>query len=487
MKKTIIILLIGMAAAIAGFGQIVHPRDLKYPPLTFTPPDPLQFRSVLGDGLRTYVVVDHSVPVVNVTAYVRFGALYDAEEKTGLADLMGPTLIKGGTATRTGEEIEKRIDFLGGNLSFRPVNEQVAALSLSILSKDLDEALAIFFDVLRSPEFRDDSLTIAKGRILENLRQANDQPRTVLSREYERLLYGDHPLTRNPLKSTVDALTRTDLKTAHTDYFYPKNTILAVSGDFQPAVLKKSLAKLARGWKNRNTVFPVAAKTFPTVPPGVYFIQKKINQGYISMGHMGIEESDPDYFAVQVMNFILGGGSFTSRITSKVRSDEGLAYNCGSRFNIRPRFPGTFSGYVQTKSSTVGYAIELIRREFERIRKEPVQDQEMETALNFYQESFANLFASPAQVAESLAQLEMDGKPFDYYKTYRQKYNQVTKEMVMAAAQKFIHPDRLAVMIVGDWDACNVKSEKFQQTLEVFGPIHKIALIDFITGKEANQ
>lgn len=484
MKKIVLILLIGIVLAASLSAQVVHPKDLKYPDLAYTPPDPLNFRSVLSNGLRLYLVEDHSVPVVNLTAYIRFGSLYDPQGKEGLADLFSQTFVKGGTATRTGESIEERIRFLGGRISFRSLDEQTSVLSLSILTKDLDETLALIFDVLQNPEFRSGSLDIAKGAILENLRQANDNPRAILSREYDRLIYGDHPLTRDAVKSSIDSLSREDLKHAHQTFFYPKNIIFTASGDFFPAPFKKLILKLSRKWKNRSTSLPVFSKEFPEVEPGVYFIQKKINQGYISLGHLGFESNNPDYFAVQVMNFILGGGSFTSRITSKVRSDEGLAYNCGSRFVFRPDFPGTFSGYVQTKSSTVGYAIELIRREFQRIREEPVGDEEMETALSYYLESFSNFFSTPDQVAQSFASLELEGKPFDYYKTYRQKFSSVTKDKVMEVAKKYIHPDKLAVLVIGDFDSCNVKSEKYPQTLDAFGPVHHVKLIDFIAGKE---
>ena len=184
------------------------------------------------------------------------------------------------------------------------------------------------------------------------------------------------------------------------------------------------------------------------------------------------------------MNFILGGGSFTSRITSKVRSDEGLAYNTGSRFTFISGLPGLFAGYVQTKSETVSYAIELIRREFDRIRSEPVLDSEMETALNFYQESFANIFATRASTVRNFARLEMEGKPLDYYKTYRQRIAEVDKEKVMEAARKHIRPEELVILVVGDWEPCNRGSEKFPHGLDHFGPVQKIALIDRITGEE---
>jgi predicted Zn-dependent peptidase len=485
MKKTIIaILALTFVCAGLGLAQAKHPSELKYPALTYEPPDPKAFRTVYAGGLRAYVQEDRSLPLFNITAIINGGELYIPKDKAGLGRVLGDQLIKGGTAAKEGSVIEDRIDFLGGTLSFQ-VGERTSTLTLSVLSKDLDEGLATFFDVLRNPAFREEPLKLAKARFIEQLRQANDQPNGVLSREYEKVLYGDNAVTWQPTKATYEGVTAADLKAFHAKYFVPKNVILAVSGDFAKAGLKAKIEKLAAGWKGGAVAFPALPKSFPEPEPGVYFIQKAINQGYISLGHLGLEDTNPDYFAVQVMNFILGGGSFTSRITTKVRSDEGLSYNQGSRFAYRWGFPGTFSGYVQTKSSTVGYAISLILAEFDRIRKEPVSDAEMETAINYYLESFADSFQSAQATMMSFANLEMTGKPADYFKTYRSKIQAVTKARVQEVAQKYVRPDKAAIMIVGDFEPCNKGGDKWAGPLDRLGKVHRIKLIDPMTGMEA--
>jgi zinc protease len=485
MKKTLFfVVALAVLAAGLGFAQAERPSDLKYPQLKYEPPDPAAFRTLFANGLRGYVQADRALPLVNVAALIDFGQIDLPKDKQGLDQLLGETLIKGGTKTREGEAIEERIDFLGGSLSFN-VGERTSTLNLSVLSRDLDEGLAIFFDVLRNPEFREGPLHLAKRRMIEQLRQANDSPSRVLAREYERLLYGDHPLTWEPTRKTYEGLTADDLKAVAAGYFFPKNIILTAAGDFDPARLKAKVNTLTAGWTNKPLIAPSFSRAFPEVEPGVYFIQKSINQGYVSLGHLGLEDTNPDYYAVQVMNFILGGGSFTSRITTKVRSNEGLSYNQGSRFTYRWGFPGTFAGYVQTKSSTVGYAISLILDEIDRIRKEPVSDAEMETAVNFYLESFSDSFQSPAMTMMSFANLEMTGKPMDYYKTYRDRFKAVTKARVQEVANKYLHPDKAVILIVGDWEPCNKGSDKFPYPLEKFGKVHRVSLIDPLTGEEA--
>ena len=484
MKKTIFaILALTFLCSGLGLAQAQHPSELKYPALKYEPPDPKAFRVVYAGGMRAYVQEDRDLPLFNITAIVNCGDLYIPKDKAGLGRVLGDQLIKGGTAAKEGPVIEDRIDFLGGSLSFS-VGERTSTLSLSVMSKDLDEGLALFFDVLRNPAFREEPLKLAKARFVEQLRQANDQPNAVLSREYEKLLYGDNAVTWQPTKATYEGVTAADLKAIHGKYFSPKNVILAVSGDFAKAALKAKIDKLAAGWKGGAVAFPAVPKAFPAPEPGVYFIQKAINQGYITLGHLGLEDTNPDYFAVQVMNFILGGGSFTSRITTKVRSDEGLSYNQGSRFTYRWGLPGTFSGYVQTKSSTVGYAISLILAEFDRIRKTPVTDAEMETALNYYLESFADNFQSAQATMMSFANLEMTGKPMDYFKTYRSKIQAVSKARVQEVATKYIQPDKCAIMIVGDFEPCNKGGDKWPGPLDKLGKVHRIALIDPMTGQE---
>lgn len=466
----------------SGFGQAAKPSDLKFPSLKFDPPDPKAYRLQLPNGLRAYIQEDHSLPLFNISAIINFGDLYIPKEKTGLGSVMGDTLIKGGTKTREGEAIEERIDFLGGSLSFF-VSDRTAALSLFVLSKDFEEGLGLFFDVLMNPEFREDALKLSQARLIDQLRRANDQPNAILAREYARLLYGDHPLTLQPTQKTYEGISAADLKAAHGQYFFPKNIILAATGDFSWKDLGPKINKLTSGWKNKPLTIPAFSKKFSSFEPGVYFIQKEINQGYISLGHLGIEDTNPDYFAVQVMNFILGGGSFTSRITTKVRSDEGLSYNQGSRFTYTWGFPGTFSGYVQTKSATVGYAISLILDEMRRIREEPVSADELETAVSYYLESFADIFQSPQATMSNFALLEMQGKPMDYYKTYRSNFERVTREKVLEVAKKYIHPDKMGIMIVGDWEPCNKGGEKLAGPLDRFGKIHQVGLRDPLTGE----
>jgi zinc protease len=480
--RALLVLGVVLAIGLQAPAQVQHPADLVFPPLAFEPPDPADFRTTLAGVMPAYLMEDRSLPQFALTALIHFGDLYAPVGQEGLGGLMAGSLISGGTTSREGEAIEERLEFLGGSLDFS-VGERIARLSLWVLSKDLDEGLDLFFDVLRRPEFREGPLGVVRARLVQQLRQANDQPAAVLAREYEKLIYGGHPLTARPTRDSYAAVTPDDLKAVHARYFVPGNIILAAAGDFDRGDLQARLEQRLAGWEDRLVAFPDLPAEFPSPEPGVYFIQKEINQGYVSLGHLGIEESNPDYHAVQVMNFILGGGSFTSRITTKVRSDEGLSYNQGSRFTYRWGFPGTFSGYVQTKSETVGYAISLIQDEFARIRNAPVGDQELDTAINYYLESFSAVFESPQNTMTTFAEMEMTGKPLDHYRQFRAGIAAVTRERVLEVANRYVVPERMAILIVGDWEACNAGGDRWPGPLEKLGPVRRIELTDPLTGR----
>jgi len=349
--------------------------------------------------------------------------------------------------------------------------------------KDADEGLRLFAGVLMHPAFEESKIALYKDQALAALKNKNDNPRGVLGREFDKLLYGDHPSVREETKATIESITRQDLVAFHARCFAPNNVILSVAGDFDRVEMLKRLERVFADWKPREIKLPEIPPVQVKNRPGVFLIQKEISQGYLNVGHFGIQENDPDRFAIDIMNFILGGGSFTSRITTKVRSDEGLAYNTGCTFASRLHFPGTFYGYVQTKSSTVAYAVSLIMDEFKRIREEPVTDDEMETAKNYFLDSFPNRFAGAFSTMEEFARLEYDGYPFDWYETYRKKYEIVTKEDILRVARERIQPDQMSVLIVGDVEACKAGDGKHACKLEDFGPVTEIVLKDPLTGE----
>lgn len=455
----------------------LHPSRLEYEPLVYDPPRPQDHRVELPGGMIVYIKEDHLLPTLDVKALIRTGSVYDPEGKAGLAAMTGAVMRTGGTRTMTGDDLDERLEFMGGILS-TTLRRTAGNASLSVLMKDADEGLKLFAGVLMNPVFSEDKINLYKDQAIEKVKNRNDRPRNVLRREFNALLYGEHPLVREESKRSIEGLTRKDLQKFHARYFVPGNVILSVAGDFDRDEMLEKIRKAFAGWKENKVEFPAVPAVEERSRPGVFMVQKKTHQGYVNVGHFGIKETDPDIFAVRIMNFILGGGSFTSRITTKVRSDEGLAYNTGCRFTPQVRFPGTFFGYVQTRCATVHYAVSLILEEFRRIREEPASDPEMETARDHFLNSFPNKFYTTSAAMDALARLEYDGFPRDYFDTYRDRIRSVTKEDVQRVAQKYVRPDDMTLLVVGDIEPCRAGCEKHPGSLEALGKVTILELED---------
>jgi predicted Zn-dependent peptidase len=420
--------------------------------------------------------------MLDVSATIRTGSLYDPKDKIGLASMTGSVMRTGGTKNISGDDLDERLAYLGASISSF-IGTTSGGASLSALIKDAEEGLRLFADVLMNPIFSEDKIKLYKDQEIEDLKNKNDNPRGILSREFNKLFYGSHPSVWEETQASVEAIGQEDLLAFHDRYYAPNNIILAVAGDFEKEAMLSKVEKAFAGWSKKQIQFPVIPEVKIKNHPGVFMVQKDINQGYINVGHFGIKDTNPDVFAINIMNFIVGGGSFTSRITTKVRSDEGLAYNTGCRFDNRHLYPGLFYGYVQTKSATVYYAISLILDEFKRIQKEKVTDEEIETAKNYYLDSFPDRFSSSIGTMRTFADLEYDGFPMDYYNTYRDKTNAVTKEDVMRVARKYIQPQKMSILVVGDIDKCRAGYDKHPGTLDKLGKVTVIELKDPLTGK----
>jgi predicted Zn-dependent peptidase len=320
-----------------------------------------------------------------------------------------------------------------------------------------DDALGLFFEMLRSPRFDDDRLRVEKGNILEQLRQRNDDPAAISSREWAWLLRGrDHFSSREPTRAELDAVRREDLVAFHRQYWRPENMILAVSGDVTPNEILAKLERHFADWKVEGPAVPWPPPGPGVVPAaGVYYVEKDIPQGRARIGHLGAQRKswdDPEAFDLLVMNDILGGGGFTSRIMKRIRSDEGLAYGASSSFGVGLYWPGTFQVSFQSKSPTVAYASKIALAEVERMRTDLVSDEELNVSKRSFIDAFPRRFESAAQIAATFASDEYEGRPHGYWKTYRDNVAAVTAERVRAAARKYLDPSQLVFLIVGKWD-----------------------------------
>ncbi len=432
---------------------------------------PTTKRVELKNGLTVHLLPDKELPLFDLTALIRVGSIWEPEDKAGLATITGATIRSGGSKDWAPDKLDETLEFIAGSVE-TSIGKESGSASLSVLSKDIDLGLKIFADVIRNPRFDPARVELAKARMLDGIKSENDDPTEIAQRELLKLIYAGSPYGNYRTLESVKSITRDDIVAFHKKYFVPQNIMIGVTGDFDENTIIGKLEKLFEGWKGPTPKYPEVAPIKEEFSGGVYLARKEIPQSVIRMGHLAGKRTDPDYHAVRVMDDILGGSGFTSRLVKSIRVDKGLAYSVwaytqGGRWEL-----GRYMAGTETKATSTAEAIGLIKGEMERIRKEPVTDEELETARNSIVNSFVFIFDRPSKILDQRMIIDYYDLPEDYLETYREKVMAVTADDVLQTAKRRLHPDGLKIVVVGAPDM-------FDRPLDEFGRLNDIELRDY--------
>ncbi len=421
---------------------------IPIPPLhAFTPQKPTRIE--LANGLVIFLLEDHELPFINGTILIRGGSRDAPASKTGLVDIYGQTWRTSGTATISGDalddEMESKaasIETMGGTAS--------TSLTWSSLTPDFDRVFSRAMDLLLHPVFKADKLQLAQQQLDTDIARRNDDASGIAIREAVKLAYGaNNPYARQPEYATVGAVTLADLQAWHDRTVVPNNMIVAVSGDFNSADMESKL-RAAFSPLHRGEPFHSAAVQFTNPTPGINFAEKAdVNQSNVLIVGLGTERSNPDYYALSVMNEVFSGG-FGSRVVQDVRTKLGLAYDVEGQYGASYDHPGIFYVLAGTKSASTVPAIQALEAEIERLKTEPPTPAELRKAKDQLLNSFIFHYDSPDKILNEQVTLAFYGYPLDFLDQYKAGIEKVTSADVSRVANKYIDQSRLTTVVVGN-------------------------------------
>ena len=405
-------------------------------------------RIELDNGMVLLTSEQRALPMVSIELLIDAGSRYDAPQQEGMANLTA-RLLTYGTNDRTAVQISDALDFIGASLSAR-ASDDLTSVSLTVLKKDLATGLELLADVLTSAAFPQEEIDRQKQSIIAAIRARDENPGDIAQRRFAALLYPQSPYGR-PVEGTeasVKSLQQKAVREFYERYYRPNRSIMAVVGDVSQKEIIQALNQSLRLWRKGE---PGGQLSTPSIigAPQMIRINKDLTQANIIMGHEGVARSNPDYYAIQVMNYILGGGGFSSRAMDSVRNQRGMAYSIYSSFNSG-KSHGTFEFVMQTKNETALEAIRIVRDEIDRIREQRVTDQELNDAKNYLTGSFPLRLDTNRKVANFIAQIEFFQLGMDYPERYADLIKKVTAEDVERVAQRYLLSDRLITVIVGN-------------------------------------
>ena len=415
-------------------------------------------RVVTQNGMTLLILDQPSLPIVTVNVLVKAGAVYDPDDKAGLASLAA-SLLDEGTKTRSSTQIAQTIEFIGGELSAQASGDFSSA-RLRVLRKDADLGFTLLADILMNPSFAEKEFARVRSQVLGGLQAEKDEPGIVADKAFDEIVFRGHPYRRpaNGTEETLGRISRKDVARFYETYYHPSRTIVAIVGDLREFEALELVNKHFGKWTGKGNALPKFSAPAPLDRPVLKLIDKDLTQANILLGHVGIDRKNPDFYAVSVMNYIFGGGGFSSRLVNRIRDEQGLAYDVDSGFEANV-MPGPFTVRLQTRNKAANQAIAGVLAEMKRIRTEPVSDQELADAKSYLVGSFPLRLDTTGKLAAILTAVELHGLGLSYFQDYPNAIKVVTKDDVLRVAQKYLHPEAYALVVVAKQAEAQIDSE----------------------------
>jgi zinc protease len=412
-------------------------------------------RTKLGNGAVLLVSEQHQLPMVSVSIAFDAGSRRDPAGKEGLAELTAASLEQG-TKQLSAAEFDQKIDFMGGSISIDADRDYVYA-SMTSLKKYEADTLRLLAQSLENPGLHDTDILRKRGDQVAAIKASDEEPGYAGMVAFTKLIFGASPYG-HPTEGFADSvakLTPDDVRNFYHHYYRIGDAVIAVVGDVEQKAIKDSIERELSGLA--GTVPAQSALTAPTIKPGIHadLINRNVAQANLILGSGGIARSNPDYYKLQVMNYILGGGGFSSRLMKVVRTKAGLAYSIDSSFSAG-KFPGAFAVVLQTKNQSAQESLKLIISQLRAIQDQPVSDHELASAKKFLIGSFPLRLDRQSEIVSFMLQVELYGLGLDYAERYPKLISEVSLRDVTEVAQKYLHPDALQLVAVADQSVAKI-------------------------------
>lgn len=432
---------------------------LTYPPLNpVVMPDIEEIK--LDNGLRLYLLEDKTLPLIEASVRIHGGSFLEPADKIGLADMVGELLRNGGTEKWSADQLDELLESIGA--AAETTNDIIAGgLKLMMLSSQKELAIEVMAEILRRPRFEEARFEQTMIGFKSMISRRNDQADEIGDREFNKLVYGStSPYARHSEYATLKAISRDDLKAFHQRVYRPENVQMAIWGDFDRKEILTLVKKYFGDWEKGKEPLPEFPKVDYSFDKRVALVdQPEARQANVYIGHLGGKLIDEDHPHRIVMNNILGVG-FGSRLFNQVRSKAGLAYNVYGIYTANLSYPGIFYNYVATKNETAAKAVRMIIDEIRRIQKEPPTAAELKAGKDRYLNSFVFNFDEKQKVIERMVYYDFFGLPRDFLNKQKEMVEATTAENVSAAAGKYLKPDALRILVVGNQKAFDEPLDK---------------------------